>query len=129
MRVQFSCGASYLPKNGIQLRHGRLLELVCPISYEARQLLLLLLPVKTHDVYLPGGGSGGGLGSCVSRRDKLAKADRVAMCRATSTGRCQRSSTERSVGAAWQSNRCFVECRPELHSGQRSVSEILIACL
>ena len=75
--------------------------------------------------YTPGGGSGGGLGSRSTRGGRSAKADREATWCATSTGRCQRSSTARPVGAAghrkmWGS---------ELHSGQRSESEVSMACL
>ena len=79
--------------------------------------------------FVPGGGSGGGLGSCVSNGGRLAKVGRVAKCLATSTGRCQRSSTERLVGNAGQLKMWFLVCDSRLHSGQRSVSEMPMACL
>ena len=79
--------------------------------------------------YVPGGGSGGGLGSCVSSGGRHAKAGRDARWCATSTGRCQRSSTERSVGAAGQLKRWLVVWESELHWGQRSVSAMPMASL
>ena len=70
--------------------------------------------------YVPGGGSGGGLGSCVSNGGRLAKVGRVARRRATSTGCCQRSPAERSVGNAEPLKMWLVVCDSKLHSGQRS---------
>ena len=41
--------------------------------------VVVVVAGRTHDVYLPGGGSGGGLCSCASSGGRLAKEDKVAM--------------------------------------------------
>ena len=75
------------------------------IIFQKTVVVVVVAGVVSRLVYTPGGGSGGGLGSCVSKGGRLSKEGRAAMCRATSTGRSQRSSTERPVGASPQSNR------------------------
>ena len=91
-----------IPHHLVNLNHD---DLCVDLGGQSLEAVVVVAGGVSRLVYTPGGGSGGGLGSCISKGGRLSKEGRAAMCRATSTGRAQRSSTERPVGASPQSNK------------------------